>query len=128
MLRPWPLTVLLLACGHEPAASLITETPPVMNAAEDDAEPGSAQTAVPHLGPGHRCAKLGVWERPAAPCIVEAEARIRVPQLRFEPTQGTMDEPSLAAVDAVAALLLAHPEIGRLELHAHTDSTDSHHD
>ncbi len=133
MLRLWPMALLLVACGHESVAQVFTEprssggaaeaqdTPPVAE------QPESVQSQVARLGPGHRCPELGAWEHPAAPCIAEADAKIRAPQLHFEPNVGTMDEASLAAVDALAMLLRAHPEIERLEIHAHTDSTDSHH-
>lgn len=133
MLRLSPLMVLLAACGHEPVAPLVVAVPSsrggpqVRDSPALVDEPVSASSVVARLGPGHRCAELGVWEHPAAPCIAQADAKIRTPQLSFEPNEGTLDAASLAAVDAMAMLLRAHPEIERLEIHAHTDSTDSHH-
>lgn len=127
------LMFLLAACADQTAPPPVTHAPtlkpePVLTAQVADADP------VPGVAPGDRCPALGPWERPASPCIVEADstertwrARIEAPQLRFELDTGEMDPASLEIVDTVAALLIKHPELKQVEVHAHTDSKASHH-
>lgn len=132
-MRWCPLIFLLAACAHPvappPVAHASARKPePVVTAEVTDTDP------VPAIAPGNRCPALGLWERPASPCIVEADnpeprwrARIETPQIRFEDNRGKMDPASLAVVDSLAALLIAHPEFDQVEIHAHTDSKASEH-
>lgn len=138
------LMLLLTACVHQ------TAHPSAVAAADVDAptgieakpvltplEPGPPVTPeppVPTIAAGHRCPTLGAWERPTSPCIVEADgsdqrwlARIHVPHVQFQPNTGELDRASVEVINGLAALLIAHPEFAQVEIHAHTDSTDSDH-
>lgn len=136
MLRLLLLPVLLVACAHERHEALVRPpgvTGPSVAAkapsvADAKVDPATENASVAVLGAEDRCPELGPWERPAVPCLVEARAEILVPSLRFDSRGGSMDSASLATVDALAALLIAHPEIDHLEIHGHVDSmADSHH-
>lgn len=130
------LLSLLTACADPaapPLAAPVTRATtlkpePVVTARVLDAEP------LPTIAPGDGCPSLALWERPTSPCVVEADnvegpwrARIEAPQVRFELNTGEMDPASLKVIDTVAALLIKHPELEQVEVHAHTDSKASHH-
>ncbi|MBL4688254.1 MAG: hypothetical protein JKY37_26945 [Nannocystaceae bacterium] len=140
------LMLLLPACVHRtahPAAVAVADVdvdPPTIIEAKPvltplEPEPlGAAEPRGPMIAPGHRCRALGEWERPASPCIAEADgsdgrwlARIHVPHIQFQANTGELDRASLEVINGLAALLIAHPEFAQVEIQAHTDSTDSDH-